>query len=148
VAERIKIDYGSCFFKGRDKKIKIDTETNSPLICSQRFLTKIIYERVAEIFEQANKELKEISKEKLLPGGIVLAGGGAKLPKIIELAKSKFSLPVHLGKPKNILGIEPDPSFATICGLALMGLDSQEPGPDLSKRFFSKIKRMLGNLIP
>ena len=31
------------------------------------------------------KELKSIGKQELLPGGIVLTGGGVKLPKIKDM---------------------------------------------------------------
>jgi len=65
VAERIKIEFGSCFFKGKDKKQKINISEEKPLIFSQRFLNRIVTDRISEIFEQVNKELKEISRAKL-----------------------------------------------------------------------------------
>ena len=47
------------------------------------------------IFEQVQKELKKIALPKL-PGGAVLCGGGAKIPKIKEFAK-KHKKPVLKG---------------------------------------------------
>ncbi|XOB41155.1 MAG: cell division protein FtsA [Candidatus Nealsonbacteria bacterium] len=148
-AERIKIKYGSCVFSGRDIKQKITTEED-PLIFSQKFLTRIIAVRVSEIFEQVNEELKKISKEKRLPAGVVLVGGGAKLPKIVNLAKKKFCLPCFLGKPKGIIGIERDLSWATACGLALLGVDEEEKeqSSGFGKRFGSRIKKMFRIFIP
>ena len=49
-----------------------------------------------------DKKLIEIDRSGLLPAGIVLTGGGAKLPGVIELAKREFRLPASLGKPKQI----------------------------------------------
>jgi cell division protein FtsA len=149
-AENIKIQHGSCVFKGRDIKRKIDVEGEEPLVFSQRFLTKIITDRVSEIFEQINEELKKISREKLLPGGVVLIGGGAKLPKIVELAKKKFSLPCSLGRPKGIVGLERDLSWATACGLVLLGADLEEDEKrlGLGKKLSSKVRKILRIFIP
>jgi cell division protein FtsA len=91
-------------------------------------LSKIIADRVSEIFEEANRELKKISKEKQLPAGIILTGGGAKLPGILELAKNKFHLPVRLGKQKLISGLEDNLALATVAGLVLSGSDLEESG--------------------
>ena len=150
IAERIKIKYGSCSFKGKDVKRKIDVSEEGPLIFSQRFLIKIIIDRISEIFEEANKELKSISKEKLLPAGIVLTGGGAKMPKITELARNKFHLPCHLGRPKGILGIGGDLSWSTACGLALLGvgLEKEEGTFDFGNKIVSRIKRIFRIFIP
>lgn len=131
-AERIKIEHGCCVFKGRDKKEKIETEEGE-LIFSQKQLAKIIEARVLEIFGEIKKELKKISKQELLPAGIVLTGGGAKLPKIAELAKKEFKLPCRIGKPDNFIGLDNDPSLATVCGLILGGADLGDGG--WQKRF-------------
>ncbi len=149
VAERIKQEYGTCLSQGKDQRFKIDLGENSPLVFSKKFLAKIISERVSELFGQVNQELKKIGKEKLLPGGIVLTGGGAKLPKIVELAKDKFRLPVRIGKPKGP-GLEEDPSFAVAWGLVLYGIETQEQGKESwsGQGIISKIKRFLKVFIP
>jgi len=148
IAERIKIEFGSCLFKGKNIRQKIDIGEDEPLVFSQKFLIKIISDRVSEIFEEVNKELKKISKEKLLPAGIVLTGGGAKLPQIIQLAKEKFHLPARLGKPKGILGLEDDLSLATACGLILLGTDLEEKTFEFGEGMGSKIKRIFKIFIP
>ncbi len=43
--------------------------------------------------------MKKIDRHGKLPAGIVLSGGGAKLPLITDLAKKSFDLPVFLGLP-------------------------------------------------
>lgn len=150
IAERIKQEYGSCLFKGKDTRQKINLGENSPLVFSKKFLVKIISERVAELFNQVNQELKKIGKEKLLPGGIVLTDGGAKLPKILELAKDKFHLPVRIGKPKGISGLEEDLGLAVACGLVLYGADSQEREKSLEfgRGITSKLKKFFKIFIP
>jgi cell division protein FtsA len=58
--------------------------------------------RVEEILEFVDKELKKIHRSKKLPGGIVLVGGTAKLPGIVELTKEVMELPARVGSWKHI----------------------------------------------
>jgi len=156
IAERIKIECGSCLISSNRlsrKKEKIDIGEEEPLIFSQKELVGIIEARVSEIFDLVKEELKKISKEKLLPAGIVLTGGGSKLPKITELAKKELKLPCQLGKPQGFLGLEKDPSLATVSGLVLEGVD-MENEPQKSNfnpfkgKIGSKIKKIFKIFIP
>jgi len=52
-----------------------------------------------------------VGKQGLLPGGIVLTGGGAKLPGMVELAKKEFNLPCRIGYPKSFNEQIMDPIF-------------------------------------
>jgi cell division protein FtsA len=152
IAERIKIEFGSCLLKGNDKKEKIETD-GEPLFFSQKQLVKIIEARVSEIFDQCQKELKKISKQGLLPAGVVLAGGGAKLPKIVEIAKKELKLPCRVGKPQNFPALEGDPTLATVAGLVLEGADLETERASASSRLpgsgiGNKIKRIFKIFIP
>jgi len=148
MAEKIKIEFGSAIFKGKNVRQRIDIGEEEPLIFYQKFLNKIIQDRISEIFEEVNKELKKIGKEKLLPAGIVLTGGGARLPKLVELAKEKFHLPSRLGKPRGILGLEEDLGLATVCGLVLLGADLEGKTSESKERIWSKIKKAFKIFIP
>jgi len=124
LAEKIKLEFGSCAL-GREKgeKYKRDKiKIGDSLSFSRKMLNGVIEARVSEIFEQIDKELKNISRQKLLPAGLVLTGGGAKLPKIVDFAKKELKLPCRLGKPKGFIGLEGDPSLSTVCGLVLGGI--------------------------
>jgi len=149
VAERIKVEYGTCQ-KGREVKEKIDIGEEEPLVFSQKQLADIIEPRVSEIFKEVNKELKKISREKLLPGGIVLTGGGAKIPGIVELAKKELKLPCRVGKIQGFSGLKDDPSWATICGLVLGGSDLEGEQrslfPDL--KVGASLKKFFKNFVP
>lgn len=151
IAEKIKIEFGNCLLKGGQKKEKVKLADDDSLLFSQKQLRNIVKIRVSEIFRETNKELKKISKEKSLPGGIVLTGGGAKLPGIVELAKKEFHLPSKIGKPKGIEGLEDDPSLATVCGLVLLGYDSERDGKQVSFSsggIISKLKKFFKIFIP
>jgi len=152
IAERIKIEYGLCSFNGKDLRIKTEIGEEAPLVISQKFLAKIIEARVLEIFSEITKELKNISREKALPGGIVLTGGGVKLPRIIDLAKREFKLPCKIGSPKGFAELKEDPIFADVCGLVLSGadLEKEEGGrsifPDI--KIGKTIKKLFRIFIP
>ena len=160
IAERIKIEYGSCFLGGKKasgpagptaRREKIEVGEPEPLVFSKKQLTGIIEARVSEIFGEINKELKKISREKLLPAGVVLTGGGSKLPKIVEFAKKELRLPCRLGKPQGFLNLEKDPSLSAVCGLVLEGadLETDKPLPFSGKsNLFSKFKKIFKIFIP
>jgi len=173
IAERIKVEYGSCFLGGRRgtfnrptrKKAtkgeprhtweKIEIGEPEPLIFSKKQLMGIIEARASEIFGEINKELKKISREKLLPAGVVLTGGGSKLPKIVEFAKKELKLPCRLGKPHGFINLEKDSSLSTVCGLVLGGADLEEERGGWSggisvfgKGIGKKVKRIFRIFIP
>jgi cell division protein FtsA len=150
VAEDIKKEFGSCSLSKKEQREKIEIKEPELLVFSRKNLAKIIEARVSEIFEEVHKELKNINKDKLLPAGIVLVGGGAKIPGIIELAKKELNLPCTVGKPKGFIGLAKDPSLATLCGLALIGLDSEDENnrPSIFRDWFLRIKNFFKNFIP
>ena len=86
-------------------------------------MVDIIEPRVAEILDLIQKELKKINKQEQLPGGIVLTGGGVKLPKIKEITKETLKLACEIGIPKGLVWLPEDPALATVAGLALQGVD-------------------------
>jgi cell division protein FtsA len=148
LAERLKIEFGSCYFKGKNKRERIEFEDEEPLVFYPRSLARIIREGYSTIFDLALKELKKISKDKKLPAGIVLTGGGAKISKVLELAKFKFKLNCKIGKPKGILNLEDDPALSTLAGLVLTSFDLEEEKEELKHGVFSKIKRFFRIFLP
>lgn len=132
-AEKIKIEYGSALPHAVGKKEMIDlTRLGEPEgQVSRQQVAEIIEARVSEILELVHKELKKIDRAGLLPAGVVLVGGGAKLPGIVELTKERLKLPVHVGFPQGLEGIVDqidDPSFATVCGLVVSALNDEIKG--------------------
>jgi cell division protein FtsA len=148
LAERLKIEFGSCYFKGKNKREKIEFENEEPLVFYPRSLARIIREGYSAIFESVLRELKKVSKDKKLPAGIVLTGGGAKAPKILELAKFKFRLNCKIGKPKGIINLEEDSALSTLAGLVLSALDLEEERGELRLGVFSKIKKIFRIFLP
>lgn len=152
-AEKIKVEFGGCKevkkSEKSEKKIKIEGE--EPLFFSKKMLNDIIEARVGEIFDMTNKELKKISKQGKLPAGVILTGGGAKIPGIKEFAKSELKLPVKIGMPIGFSSFGSDPRLATLCGLILEGIEAeegQETTTEIRNTISSKFKKIFGMFIP
>lgn len=150
-AEKIKLEFGGCYAFNKDKKkIKLEGEGEA-LLFSRKELTDIIEARVCEIFDLVNKELKKISRQGMLPAGVVLTGGGARLPKIKDLAKKELKLPCRIGASKISTSFQEDPSLSTIYGLVLGAIDSQEEQGNLQGPIYgfkNKLKRIFRIFIP
>ncbi|MCD6402406.1 cell division protein FtsA [bacterium] len=147
-AEKIKKNFGTCILSKEERREKIKIQTPEPISFNRNFLTRIIEARVSEIFTEVNKELKKIGKQEKLPAGVVITGGGAKLPKIVQLAKKRMKLPCKIGRPKIPSNLEKDPTLSVVCGLVLEG--AKEGGEEISfgKEVLSKIKKFFKMFIP
>ena len=165
-AERIKLEFGSCRSSrtkksskkekkmnklSRHDRVEIKIEGEEPLVFSQKMLSEIVEARVCEIFNLVNKELKKISRQGLLPAGIVLTGGGVKLPAIKELAKKELKLPCRIGIPRQFSSLPKDPSFSALCGLIMQGFDieiEERSRAGFGRGFGNKIKKVFKIFIP
>ena len=68
----------------------------------------------------------------LLPAGVVLCGGSARLAGMRELAREVMQLPVRIGAPKDLRGLVDtisNPAYAASVGLLLWGLRHGPPPP-------------------
>ncbi len=146
-AERIKLQFGSCFLKGA-KRFKIkEVSSGEPLVFSHSQLGKIIDARVSEIFQQIQKQAKKDSCSKL-PGGAVLCGGGARLPKIKEFSKQALKMTSRLGKITGFSLKQDDSEWACASGLVLEGRKIMGDGGGPIQGVLEKLKRALKNFVP
>lgn len=152
LAEKIKLEFGTCLHRGSDKKEKIEMEEDEYIVFSHKQVAEIVGIRVSEIFGEAAKELKKLQKQIQLPGGVVLTGGGVRLPKILELAKKELKMYCRIGKPIGFSADQDDTSLATVCGLVLCGFDAEcdgdQGGIKLSPNIGSKIKKLFRTFLP
>ncbi len=148
-AEAVKLSFGSATARGISARETVDLkkiDSESRLMPSKKFIIEIIESRLGEIFEFVDSELKTLDRSGRLPAGVVLVGGGSKLPGLVDLAREELSLPAHVGIPDTAalevlngeltLQLE-DPEFATSVGLVLWGGDRihrPEGGGGLWKR--------------
>lgn len=142
VAEKIKLQYGSVAPISKKEIIDLAKLGEADGQISRHQVNEIIEARVSEILDLVAKELKKIDRAGLLPAGVVLVGGGAKLPGLVEMTKERLKLPVHLGYPQGLEGVVDqvdDPGFATVCGLILSALN-EEGRPETSRRSFEGLR--------
>lgn len=117
LAEGLKLNYGEAYPSLASNEIfqvEVIGEVE-PVEVTESYLAEIISARIKHIFEQIKQELER--RHLLdLPGGIVLIGGNAILPGIVELAQEMFGVGVKLYVP-NQVGIR-NPAFAHVISLS------------------------------
>ena len=90
-------------------------------------IAHIVEQRLDEMFGIVQGELQDHGVLDKLGAGVVVTGGSAAIPGIVELAQQIFAAPVRLGVPSETLGGLADavrrPRFTVATGLALWGAD-------------------------
>lgn len=131
-AEKIKRIHGTAFAESVPKRagvfdlIDYGSDTNEEV--SLRLVADIIEARVEEIYEKVLDELRKIDREGLLPSGVILTGGGAKLPGMIDVGKRVLRLPCAYGScgiSSSLPEMVQDPAFSTALGLVQWQFDHE-----------------------
>ncbi|MBK1648513.1 cell division protein FtsA [Rhabdochromatium marinum] len=123
-AESIKINYGRVQSEaaGGDS-IEVPSIGDRPARqLSRHTLTNVVEPRYEELLGLLQGELRHSGFEDLVPGGVVLTGGSAKMKGLVELAESVFQMPVRIGVPQYFTGLEErlkDPVYSTGIGLLI-----------------------------
>ncbi len=150
-AEDIKLRFGVASHRlaGEDDAIEVPgIGDRGPKSMSRQALAAVIEPRVEELFSLVQQSLRDSGYEELLSSGIVLTGGSAQLPGMVELAEEIFSMPARIGLPRyqgGLAEVVKGPRHATAVGLLFEGLaQRQMHGRMLEKtgRFRSVAQRM------
>ena len=152
LAEEMKKRYGDVTPKEQDmlgKEISITGDGHS---ISYNDLSEIIRVRVEEMLRLIMMELPQSDYNKLIPAGIVLTGGVANLPGIVELAQKVTRMPVRLGRPMKLQGVSDildNPAHATGVGLLMWKLRNEDTeGPKANESrlhsFLVKMFKLFG----
>lgn len=159
-AEKIKREFGSAYPKEINKEDQIDlsaVEGAEDGVIPRRHVAEIIEARFSEIFSLVDKELKKLDRSGKLPGGVILVGGGVKLPGVVDLAREELRLPVQVGFPESLPGLAEkleDPAFAVAEGLVLWGFERRLSGEKgftgglAVNETVGKIKKWFKNFLP
>ncbi|MGH7530364.1 MAG: cell division protein FtsA [Gemmatimonadales bacterium] len=131
-AERLKERHGAAYTPLVDAGEMValpSTQGQGERQASRELLAHIIHERVDEIFQLVAREFDRAgyggsgSAGTRLPAGVVLTGGTAHLPGMVELAREAFAVPVRAGQPElGIAGLVDSvqaPRYAVPVGLVL-----------------------------
>ncbi len=126
-AERIKERHGVAYEPLVDPNEMVDLPSTAGQGARQaprQLVAHIIHQRVDEIFQLVTREFERAgSGGSRLPAGVVLTGGTAHLPGMVELAREAFAVPVRAGTPElGIAGLVDSvqaPRYAVPVGLVL-----------------------------
>ncbi|MEK8086115.1 cell division protein FtsA [Aquabacterium sp. A3] len=122
-AEDIKVDHGVAKQLLADPNEHVEVPglgDRAPRMLSRQALAGVIEPRVEEIFSLVHQVIRESGYEELLSSGIVLTGGSAVMPGMVELAEDIFLKPVRKGTPLYsgaLYDMVASPRSATVMGL-------------------------------
>ncbi len=152
VAERVKNAIGSAVASNVDKSEGYsmkDFGSSEDEIVKKHYVSEIIQARTEEIFESVDDELRKIDRSGMLPVGIILTGGSAKLDGIADIAKRVLRLPVSMGEMNGFssaIDEVNDPGYATAVGLALWGFTVKSAGGNGLNFSIKGLKQAVENL--
>ncbi len=116
---------------------------------SRRALADVIQPRVEELFEIVQAELRRSGYENVLSSGIVLTGGSASMPGMIELGEEIFHMPVRLGEPKYsgpLVDVIKSPRYATAFGLILEAYNQRKRGQQVREKQGGGVKDVFSSM--
>lgn len=131
-AEEIKMKYACALTQltGIDETIKVPSVGDrAPRELSRQALAEVVEPRYDELFTLVQAELRRSGFEDMIPAGIVLTGGTSKMEGAVELAEEIFHMPVRLGSPQDVAGLNDivrNPIYATGVGLLQYGMKQQK----------------------
>ncbi|HEV8599835.1 MAG TPA: cell division protein FtsA [Gemmatimonadales bacterium] len=127
-AERLKDRFGAAYepLAGDHDVFQLpSTPGQGTRTAHRRVLAHIMHMRLQEVFELALDEISRTGYRQRLPAGVILTGGGAQAPGIVELAREVFVLPVRVGAPgqglSGLVDSVDTPRMAVPAGLLLYG---------------------------
>ncbi|BCE00633.1 cell division protein FtsA [Marinicellulosiphila megalodicopiae] len=131
-AEDIKIKYACALARqvGENELIKVPSVGDRDARdLTRQALAEVVEARFEELFLLVQSEIRRSGFEDLIPAGIVLTGGTAKLEGAVDLAAEVFHASVRLASPTGVTGLTDilsNPIYSTGVGLLLHGLDRLE----------------------
>lgn len=134
-AEDIKVSYGIAkqqAFAGPDEMIEVPgLGERGPRTLSRQALAAVVEPRVEELFSLVQQVVRESGYEELLSSGVVLTGGAAMMPGMVELGEDIFLKPVRIGVPEYAGGLADvvrNPRYSTAMGLLAEGRSQRMRG--------------------
>lgn len=140
-AEEIKMKYACALtsLAGADETIKVPSVGDRPpRDLSRQALAEVVEPRYEELFTLIQAELRRSGFEDIIPAGIVLTGGTAKMEGVVHLAEEIFHMPVRLAVPQGITGLTDvvrNPIYSTAVGLLQYGKKTlEESGVEVAEQ--------------
>jgi cell division protein FtsA len=148
-AEKIKKAHGNAIVtlipEGNEVEVPSVGDRPSRLL-PQRLVAEILEPRARELFEMMRDTLRQSGMFDACLAGVVLCGGGSRLPGIFDVAESVLRRPVRLSWPTPLPKMPAalaEPEFATVLGMVAYGQRARIARGYQADRWGSKLKAML-----
>jgi cell division protein FtsA len=148
-AEEIKVASGVAKQLIADPQEQVEVPglgDRAPRMLSRQALAGVIEPRIEEIFSLVHQVVRESGYEELLSSGIVLTGGAAVMPGMVELGEDIFLKPVRKGLPTYggaLHDMVANPRSACVMGLLAEARLARERGHKAAAQAGS-VKSMFG----
>ncbi|MDE2252830.1 MAG: cell division protein FtsA [Betaproteobacteria bacterium] len=139
-AEDIKIEHGVAkqLLAGVDEKLEVPgLGDRGPRMLSRQALAGVIEPRVEEIFSLVQQVVRDSGYEEVLSSGVVLTGGAALMPGMVELGEDIFLKPVRMGLPQYsgpLSDMVRSPRNSTAMGLLVEAQTQRQRGARIAQK--------------
>ncbi len=122
-AEDIKVESGCAKQLLADPMAQVEVPglgDRGPRMLGKQALAGVIEPRVEEIFSLVQQVIRDSGYEEVLSSGVVITGGSAVMPGMVELGEDIFLKPVRRGIPKyasHLSDMVAQPRASTVMGL-------------------------------
>jgi len=151
-AEKLKLRFGRALVQARDKNEKVWLDGNYSIgdrQFSRQAIETITSSRAWELLDVVKRKLSNAFTPETCPGGIVLTGGGAKLPALAECASKVFGAPARLGEaPSWVNENLRDPGYHTALGTlyySVSALSERSAGARRKGGFLRNVTRLFAS---
>jgi cell division protein FtsA len=150
-AEEIKIESGYAKQLLADPEIQVEVPglgDRGPRMLSRQALAGVIEPRVEEIFSLVQQVIRDSGYEEVLSSGIVLTGGSAVMPGMVELGEDIFLKPVRRGVAQYnsaLADMVSQPRAATVMGLLAEAAVDRQRGFKVTQKSGS-VNTIMGRL--
>jgi cell division protein FtsA len=151
LAEELKLTHGDALLtpEARGRVLTLPSENGlDARTLNLEHLRRVMSLRLEETFQIIAEELESTRLLEYLRAGVVLCGGGSRVPNIERLARRVFGLPVSFGRTKTINSLPASldqPEFATGIGLVRFG-SFQVLKPRRRSGLASRLVRKIGGI--
>ena len=148
-AEKLKKLYGNAIVtlipEGNEVEVPSVGDRPSRLL-PQRLVAEILEPRARELFEMMRESLRQSGMFDICLAGLVLTGGGSRLPGIFDVAESVLRRSVRLSWPAPLARMPStlsEPEFATVLGMVNYGHRARIARGFQEDRWGTKLKALL-----
>jgi cell division protein FtsA len=145
-AEKLKKLYGNAIVtlipEGNEVEVPSVGDRPSRLL-PQRLLGEILEPRARELVEILRDTLRQSGMFDLCLAGLVLSGGGSRLPGLLDIAESVLRKPIRLSWPLPLAKMPTElaePEFATALGMVYYGHRARVARGIQDARWSSRLK--------